>query len=99
MKVAVPLAPGSRANLAKPRSCCGGPAGAPEGMLTYNCATSAAATDPLLVMVAVTVATGSNKSLRPPGAMGPVAGPDVAVEVTLALEYVKLEYAASVLIY
>lgn len=59
----------------------------------YNWATSAPATEPLLMIVAVTVATSSKRSVRPPGPVAPVAGPDVAVDVTLMPLYVKLVYA------
>ena len=70
----------------KPRSCFGGAAGAPDGNVRYSWETSAPLTEPLLVIVAVTVATCSNRSLRPPDATGPVAGPDAAVDVTDNLE-------------
>jgi len=79
VKVAVPLAPGARDSLAKPRSCLGGVAGADAGKVTYNCATSAPVTPPLLVMVAVTVPTVSHRSAAPPGTVAPVAGPAVTV--------------------
>ena len=54
-KVTVALAPGLSVTRWKPASCSGGSwlaAGSP----TYICATSAPATDPVLVIVAVTVA-------------------------------------------
>jgi hypothetical protein len=47
----------------------------------YSWATSAPWTLPELVMVAVTVATTSKRSARPPGMTVPVAGPDLAVLV------------------
>jgi hypothetical protein len=81
LNVTVPLLPGSSLSLAKPRSCFGGVGGADEGRVTYSCATSAPATEPVLVMVAVTVATVSQRSEGPPGMVAPVAGPAVAVEV------------------
>jgi hypothetical protein len=55
--------------------------GADDGSVIYSCATSAPATSPLLVMVAVAVATVSQRSAAPPGMVAPVAGPAVAVEV------------------
>lgn len=70
----------------KPRSCFGGAAGAPDGNVRYNWETSAPATEPLLAIVAVTVAICWKRSLRPPDATGPVAGPAVAVDVTVNLE-------------
>ena len=81
--------------MVNPRSCFGGEAGAPEGRLMYSCATSAPATEPVFVIVAVTVATFSKRSALPPGAVSPVAGPDVAVEVMDRSEYVKFVYAVS----
>lgn len=83
--MAVLLAPGSSLSLAKPRSCLGGVDGADDGSVRYNWATSAPATAPELVMVAVTVATVSHRSAGPPGMVEPVAGPEVAVEVTARL--------------
>ncbi len=77
--MAVPLFPAASDSLAKPRSCLGGVAGAEEGSVRYNCATSAPVTLPLLVMVAVTVATVSHRSAAPPGIVAPVAGPATAV--------------------
>lgn len=59
----------------------------------YSWATSAPVAAPELVTVAVTVATLSKRSARPPGATEPVAAPDLALEVILMLEYVKLVYA------
>ncbi|GKT85992.1 LOW QUALITY PROTEIN: hypothetical protein Ct61P_03842 [Colletotrichum tofieldiae] len=52
----------------------------------YSCATSAPATGPVFLTVAVTVATMSKRSARPPGTTWPTAGPDFAVEVTLMRE-------------
>jgi len=60
--------------------------GAPLGYEMYSWAISAPATEPELRMLAVTVATTSKRSLAPPGTMGPVAGPDLALEVTLISE-------------
>src|SRR3984957_20136625 len=53
--VNVELAPGLSVTRCKPLSCSGGSSLA-AGSPTYICATSAPATDPVLVMVAVTVA-------------------------------------------
>jgi hypothetical protein len=86
LNVAVPLAPAASNCLAKPRSCFGGTAGADAGSVRYNCATSAPVTPPLLVMVAVTVATVSHRSAAPPGIVAPVAGPAVAVLVAVRPE-------------
>ncbi len=86
----MPAAPAASLSLLKPRSCRGGAAGAPVGSDTYSCGTSAPATPPLLVMVHVTVATVSNRSARPPGSTVPAAGPDLAVDVILMSEKVKL---------
>jgi hypothetical protein len=81
LNVAVPLLPGSSLSLAKPLSCFGGVEGTDEGSVMYSCATSAPETEPVLVMVAVTVATVSQRSEGPPGTVEPVVGPAVAVEV------------------
>lgn len=89
----MPLAPGASFNLVNPRSCLGGEAGAEDGSVMYSWATSAPATSPLLATVAVTVATVSQRSSRPPGTVAPVAAPDLAVDVTAMLEKVKLVYA------
>lgn len=80
-KVAVPESPAVRRSLVKPRSWRTG-ALADAGKARYSCTTSAPASKPLLVMVAVTVATSSYRSSRPPGTTGPVAGPEVADEST-----------------
>src|SRR3984885_14130606 len=57
-KVTVVLAPGLSVTRWKPLSCSGGSSLA-AGSPTYICATSAPATDPVLVMVAVTLALPS----------------------------------------
>lgn len=64
--------------------------------MTYSWATSAPATSPVLVMVAVTVATVSKRSEGPPGARGPDAGPAVAVESIVMSAYSKVVYATRV---
>ena len=81
MNVAVLLSPGASFSFANPLSCFGGLDGAEEGKVMYSWGASAPCTPPVFLTTAVTVATVSQRSARPPGMVSPEAGPEEAVEV------------------
>jgi len=54
-----------------------GVAGPDIGSPTYSCTTSAAATEPIFVTLAVTFKTTSKSDAAPPGTVSPVSEPEV----------------------